>query len=192
MILSLVIFLKHKREQSIRMITECFGNFTLISFTQDSMESILVRYNYLFTKFLILMTCNGFNYLFTKCLSLMTWNGFKYCYADDAQVLFLLTYLPIFTPSTFLSKIQYHMHWNKLFFNVSKPDLLVVHIPSATENYNVLLLFTHCTKGWGSIFLHFIIWSAYLTHVLSPPFNSISHLKFMYFFMISPVQQEPD
>lgn len=40
-------------------------------------------------------------------------------------------------PSTALSEIQHHMHSNKLLFNVSKPDLLVSHTPSALKNCSV-------------------------------------------------------
>lgn len=35
---------------------------------------------------------------------------------------------------TVLSELQHHMHLNKLLFNVSKPDLLVAHTPSALKN----------------------------------------------------------
>lgn len=38
---------------------------------------------------------------------------------------------------TVLSEIQHHMHLNKLLFNVSKPDLLVAHTPSALKNCTV-------------------------------------------------------
>lgn len=41
---------------------------------------------------------------------------------------------PFTLPYTLLSEIQHHMHLNKLFFNVSKPDLLVAHTPSALKN----------------------------------------------------------
>lgn len=41
---------------------------------------------------------------------------------------------PFTLPYTPLSEIQHHMHLNKLFFNVSKPDLLVAHTPSALKN----------------------------------------------------------
>lgn len=79
------------------------------------------------------------NYLFTKLLNWMRRNEFKYWYADDAWAERPSDAASCrFAPSTILSELQHHIHWKKLFFSVLQPDLFVFHVPSASENCNVL------------------------------------------------------
>jgi len=44
---------------------------------------------------------------------------------------------PLTLSYTVLSELQHHRHLNQLLFNVSKPDLLVAHTPSALKNCSV-------------------------------------------------------
>lgn len=90
---------------------------------------------------LLLTNCRSPSFTTDQDFSTRSWFGCShiagaqtYCSAD----------VPMPNPLTLsyilLSEIQHHMHLNKLLFNVSKPDLLVAHTPSALKNCGVPLL----------------------------------------------------